>query len=57
MLESELTEELGYEIDSPTGKNSGNSRNGKTRKTLRNDNGEIEITVPRDRTESLIYNR
>ena len=48
-LESELTEHLGYEKHSPTGKNTGNSRNGKTHKTLKNDNGEIEITVPRDR--------
>ena len=49
MLESELTEQLGYEKYSPEGKNTGNSRNGKTDKTLKNDNGEIEITVPRDR--------
>ena len=49
MLESELTEHLGYEKYSPIGKNSGNSRNGKTYKSLKNDNGEIEITVPRDR--------
>ncbi len=34
---------------SPIGKNTGNSRNGKTYKTLNNDNGEIELTVPRDR--------
>jgi len=49
MLESELTEHLGYEKHSPEGKNTGNSRNGKTHKTLKNDNGKIEITVPRDR--------
>lgn len=49
MLESELTEHLGYEKHSPEGRNTGNSRNGKTHKTLKNDNGEIEITVPRDR--------
>lgn len=49
MLESELTEHLGYEKYSPAGKNSGNNRNGKTHKTLKNDNGEIELTVPRDR--------
>lgn len=49
MLEAELTEELGYEKHSPEGKNSGNNRNGKTKKTLKNDNGEIEIRVPRDR--------
>lgn len=49
MLEAELTEHLGYERYSSDGKNSGNSRNGKTHKTLKNDNGEIELTVPRDR--------
>lgn len=49
MLESELTEHLGYKRYSPEGKNSGNSRNGRTHKTLRNDNGEIDIKVPRDR--------
>ena len=40
MLESELTEHLGYEKYSPVGRNSGNTRNGKTRKTLKNDNGQ-----------------
>ena len=49
MLESELTEELGYEKHSSKGRNSGNSRNGKTTKTIRNDIGEIELEVPRDR--------
>jgi transposase-like protein len=49
MLDSELTEQLGYEKHSPTGKNTGNSRNGKTKKTLKNDNGEIELSIPRDR--------
>lgn len=49
MLEAELTEHLGYEKHSPLGKNTGNSRNGKSHKTLKNDNGEIDITVPRDR--------
>ena len=49
MLEAELTEHLGYEKHSPVGNNSGNSRNGKTYKSLKNDNGEIELTVPRDR--------
>ena len=41
MLDSELTEELGYEKYSPSGKNTGNSRNGKHKKTLKNENGEI----------------
>jgi len=49
MHDAELTEHLVYEKYSSEGKNSGNSRNGRTPKTLKNDNGEIEITVPRDR--------
>lgn len=49
MLDAELTEQLGYEKHSPIGKNTGNSRNGKTKKTLKNDNGEIELSIPRDR--------
>lgn len=53
MLEAELTEHLGYEKHSSTGKNTGNSRNGKSHKTIRNDNGEIDIAVPRDRNSEF----
>ena len=53
MLESETTEHLGYEKHSPEGRNSGNSRNDKTHKTLKNYNGKIEITVPRDRNDQF----
>ena len=53
MLETELTEHLGYEKYSANGKNSGNSRNGKNSKTLKNDQGEIDIAVPRDRNGSF----
>jgi putative transposase len=48
-MNAELTHHLGYEKHSPTGRGSGNSRNGKTRKKLKGDFGEIEIEVPRDR--------
>ena len=48
-LEGEMTEHLGYERHSPEGKNSGNSRNGKSTKTVKGDSGELEIDVPRDR--------
>jgi putative transposase len=48
-LESEMTHELGYEKHSVEGRNGGNSRNGKSRKKLQTDYGELEITVPRDR--------
>ena len=49
MLEAELDEQLGYEKNSVTGNNSGNSRNGYGKKTIISDYGECEIAVPRDR--------
>jgi putative transposase len=48
-MKAELTHHLGYEKNSPEGRGSGNSRNGKSRKKLKGDFGEIEIEVPRDR--------
>jgi putative transposase len=48
-MESELTHHLGYDKYSSTGKKSGNSRNGKSSKTIKGDFGEIPIEVPRDR--------
>lgn len=53
MLEGELDDHLGYEKHSPEGKNSGNSRNGKTSKKLKSEFGEAEIQVPRDRNASF----
>lgn len=49
-LEAEMTHHLGYEKHEPSGKNTGNSRNGKTKKTVTTDEGQMEIDVPRDRT-------
>ena len=48
-LEGEMTEHLGYEKHSVQGKNTGNSRNGRTEKQVITDSGEIGIEVPRDR--------
>src|ERR1700686_1675725 len=48
-LRGELTEHLGYAKHDPAGDNSGNSRNGVTRKTLKGDFGEVEVETPRDR--------
>ena len=50
ILAAEMTDHLGYEKHSPEGNNSGNSRNGKTAKTVRSDYGEVKIETPRDRT-------
>lgn len=48
-LNAELTHHLGYEKNDPDGRGSGNSRNGRSRKKLTGDFGEIELEVPRDR--------
>jgi putative transposase len=48
-LEVELEEHLGYEPYDPAGRNSGNSRNGTSRKTVKTEIGEVELAVPRDR--------
>lgn len=49
MLEAEMDEHLGYEKHSIVGNNSGNSRNGYGKKTVKSEWGESEISVPRDR--------
>ena len=48
-LEGEMTTHLGYEKNATEGKNSGNSRNGKSSKQVKADFGEMELEVPRDR--------
>ena len=52
-LEGEMTDHLGYEKHSPSGSNSGNSRNGKSSKRVKAGFGEVEIAVPRDRGGSF----
>lgn len=49
MLEAEMDEHLGYEKNSIAGNNSGNSRNGYGKKTIKSEWGESELSVPRDR--------
>jgi len=53
MLDAELSEHLGYEKHSPIGINTGNSRNGKTYKSIKTDEGQIELTIPRDRNSTF----
>jgi len=48
-MQAELTEQIGYEKSEFGEKQTGNRRNGKTSKTLRTDQGPMEIEVPRDR--------
>ncbi len=49
MLEAEMNEHLGYEKHDSKGKNSGNSRNGHSTKSLKTSFGETEMKIPRDR--------
>jgi transposase-like protein len=48
-LEAEMTEHLGYEKNSNSGDNNGNSRNGHTEKTVLLENQSTTIEIPRDR--------
>ena len=53
VLDTELTQHLGYEKHDPAGYGSGNSRNGWSEKTLKGKNGEVTIEIPRDRKGSF----
>lgn len=48
-LDGEMTNHLGYKKHSVSGNNSGNSRNGKGKKTIKGDFGEVDLKIPRDR--------
>lgn len=52
-LEGEMTHHLGYEKHSVEGHHSGNSRNGKSRKRVKSESGEIDLLIPRDRDSSF----
>jgi len=53
ILEAEMSEHLGYDKNSVTGNNSGNSRNGYGSKNIISEYGESEIAVPRDRNSTF----
>ena len=50
---AEMDDHLGYEKHANDGKNSGNSRNGYSQKTLKGNFGEVEIKTPRDRNATF----
>ena len=52
-LNAELEHHLGYTSHERKGRNTGNSRNGYSSKTLKGDHGTIEIETPRDRNSSF----
>lgn len=53
MLEAEMDEHLGYNKHSALGINTGNSRNGKTSKTVLTSQGPLDIKIPRDRNSEF----
>jgi putative transposase len=52
-LNAELTHHLGYEKHDPAGHNSGNSRNGRSAKTIKGEFGELVVETPRDRNSTF----
>jgi putative transposase len=48
-MAAEMTEHIGYEKHDAAGNNSGNSRNGKSVKTIKGTFGELPLETPRDR--------
>jgi putative transposase len=54
MLQGELDEHLGYEKHSPEGYNTGNSRNGSSKKKIKTDTlGDMVLNIPRDRKSTF----
>lgn len=49
IFEAEMDEHLGYEKHDPVGNNTGNSRNGYSKKSVKTRFGKSEIDIPRDR--------
>ena len=48
-MAAEMTEHVGYDKHDTAGNNSGNSRNGKSAKTIKGTFGELALETPRDR--------
>jgi len=53
LLKAEMHEHLGYPKHSAEGRNTGNSRNGYSGKTLKTNIGDIALDVPRDRNSTF----
>ncbi|MFH1493502.1 MAG: IS256 family transposase [Pseudomonadota bacterium] len=52
-LEAEMAEHLGHGRNEPVSNPAGNTRNGKSKKTLKGEFGELPIEIPRDRHGSF----
>jgi putative transposase len=53
VLEDEMKFHLGYDKHSPDGNNTGNSRNGKSKKKIITENDSLNIDIPRDRNSEF----
>ncbi len=53
VLQADMEIHLGYAKHDPAGNHSGNSRNGKTSKSVRSQNGALELDIPRDRNSTF----
>lgn len=52
-LEGELTHQLGYSKYAAAGQHTGNSRNGKSKKTITGEFGQMDLAIPRDRNAAF----
>ena len=52
-LDAEMSNHLGHDKNQPVVNTSGNTRNGKSKKTLKGEFGELPIEIPRDRHGSF----
>ena len=52
-LQAEMTEHLGHDKHAAVSNSTGNARNGKSRKTLKGEFGELPTEIPRDREGRL----
>ncbi len=52
-LQAEMTEHLGHEKHAAVANKSGNTRNGKSAKTIKGEFGTMPIEIPRDRDSSF----
>jgi len=52
-LDAEMDDHLGYSKHDPSGKNSGNSRNGRGKKTVVLGSDQVDLAPPRDRNSSF----
>lgn len=53
ILEADMNEHLGYVKHDNSGDNSGNSRNGYSKKNVKTKQGKMEIAIPRDRNSEF----